>query len=150
MVNGIICSVTVVLSTAHVLLRFPELYHWCGVSIVTIMAVLFIIGILTISMFSAIPIIITISIRIAIAVISHLASPQRWYLYRGHVVVMWGLSRVRVEGFPKRGYFSGRPNNKDYSIWGSIFGPPLFRETTISTYSPLLYSFALPRTSQTK
>ena len=31
------------------------------------------------------------------------------------------------------GYLFGGPNNKDYSILGSILGFPLFWETTIST-----------------
>ena len=48
----------------------------------------------------------------------------------------WLLNPTR--GFPKiKGTFLGGPHNKDYSIFGSVLGSPLFGETTTEFSPPI-------------
>ena len=44
--------------------------------------------------------------------------------YRG---IMWGFPKIR-------GTILGGPNNKDYSIWGFILGPPILGNYHISLF----------------
>ena len=51
--------------------------------------------------------------------------------FRGQVYTIWGFPKIR-------GYLFGGPNNKDYSILGSILGSPYFGKLLYSYMDPLV------------
>ena len=65
---------------------------------------------------------------------------SRAYVIQGCITAF--ALRQEYGGFPKLGdTFLGVPINKIYSIWGSIWGVPLFRETTIWAITSLSSGF---------